>query len=169
MIQAQQTTYLSLVNYGAEVVGASCRSLSFIQKVEQTVEVIAQETNRIAALLASGSSVLEQLAKTPSDFIVDPAGAIDKDFDEGQDFLLSYHAELKRRHASACADDMLTEEDGVETAYANLMSLTSDLIDKLQEIRDQMAEHDVDAKPISKSSINLDSAQAIKEWFATLP
>ena len=135
---------IMLFSYGKSVGMESARSLKLLRQIEEVLSAIEQHKVTFSWMLENGETLLECLHDFRADTVIDAQGRFDRSMEKAQEHIVAYHKRVEAWHASACTDRNLRPADGVANAYGDLMNVLGSLVDVLQQLRDAVAEHDVE-------------------------
>lgn len=141
-----------LLGFCHEAASESVRSLDLLRSIDNTLSFL----NRLAAQLRADASYAEKGIAIVKALPVecDPDNTLLESIDKVQSATGDLYHELVNRRNTATGDSRLTEDDGIEDAYAEAITAAADLHNSLNSLRWAIGEHDADLSPVSKPFTN---------------
>ena len=140
------------------------RSLGLLNAIEQTVFAVSN----IFSLVRSLRSGIGRInAGLPSIAEAIDEGEIMSGLAETQELLGKLHARLSRKRAYALQDQSLTEQDGVESIYAEAISEVDGLHEDIETVRWSIMQHNAALDTSSPGEV-LTTAQDVDLFFSRI-
>ncbi|MDP2827069.1 MAG: hypothetical protein Q8O37_00530 [Sulfuricellaceae bacterium] len=153
-----------LREFTAGVQAGAARSLDLLRVIESTIDWLARLTRQLSADAEFAGKVNEGLPEISG--VIDADGDFEKTLLSAQEVVEQLYEVLIEKRQHGRDDAMLSEDDGVESAYTEAIAASADLHNAINSLRWNIGEHDIDAAPpqLSKSY----SAGDIDQMFADL-
>lgn len=147
-----QTLPSGFSSFGREVEEEGLRSLDLLRAIDKTISSV----NRLAAQLHADAGFAEKLISALKDINdeIDPEGSISEQLEKAQTTVNKLYDNLIIRRESSREDERLSDEDGIEDAYTEVIAAAADLQNNLNDLRWAINEHDADLSKTSKTYTN---------------
>ncbi len=128
---------------GAQMFAA--RNLELLTAIENTLDALAADIDLVNAIHRAYEEIRERLGVI--DGAIDPDLTLQAKLEKASDACARIYRDTCRRHASACSDPDLRQDDGVAEAYSEYIDALSDLHGTVEKLREWIATHDAVIEP----------------------
>lgn len=150
--------------YGGFVASGAQRSLALLNAIEQTVFAVST----ICSEMRGFRTVIDQINRSfPSISGKIEESLLMADLGKTQESLASLHTGLNRGHNSARRDPALTEQDGVESTFAEAIAHVDGLHEDIETLRWNIMQHNA-SLDTSDAGHALTNDQDIDAFFSRL-
>ncbi len=132
----------------AMVQAFSARNLQLLHAIETTVDSLSADVRIFGALADDVDARLHDLQQgNGAAGPLDPEGRVSANLSKTGDALARIHVDAVHRHAAACSDHRLSDDDGVADAWNDYLGSVCHLHDAVEALREWIAIHDSVLQP----------------------
>lgn len=137
----------ALAQVSARALNTTARNLQVLALIDTTIDIVSSDTEHVRVcahavekcMLALQSSFEGAIVSEEDRFV----GVLDKTLDTAR----RIHHDAKRRHASACSDGMLNDDDDVVDVYQDLIVASEELFNCANEFKEWIETHNALLEP----------------------
>lgn len=144
--------------------GASARSLDLLRTIDGTIDALVltrREMDALSEMFEGRRQQVFELDAALCEKQTIPA------LEQSQESLLSLIAELESKHHAAVVAPELRNDDGVVDAYEEALTSARILIDKIEQMRWAILEHNADMEK-NHTSVIVSDAKGISDFLDSL-
>lgn len=138
-----------LRDFTAGVNAETARSLELLRAIESTLVWLQHLTGQLRNNVAFAEKVNASLDGKSG--VIDPDNSIQTELESTQKHVEELYGVLISKRQHGRNDRQLTEEDGIEDAYAEAIAAAADLNNAINTLRWNIGEHDIDAAKTAPS------------------
>lgn len=159
----------NLLAFG-RAVEVNVRSLDFLRAIETTIDALKAHQESVEAMCALVGKFHELLTSPTAGELglLDPDLKVEKAFNKVLDVLKEHYDHLAEKRDSARQDHLLTEEDGIESAYTAAMESVHELHHAMADLVLCVGEHDADVEIAEGKASRLYKVEETEELLADL-
>jgi hypothetical protein len=130
----------------AAALATTARTLQFLALIDSTIDIVSGDTEHIRVCATSIENCMLALQSNLEGTVSDEVRLIAL-LDKTLDMARRIHLDAKNRHASACDDGMLKDDDGVVDVYQDLIAASEELFNCAGEFKDWIETHNALLEP----------------------